>query len=160
MLRAAFIFMAVMAVSPAFAQNKEALCEFLPVKEHFVGADYVPGVDVHGNAVVPADVKAQANSYVDVIKIPVTLDLAADFADVLPQGAEMDAQLTMIEIQKDSKVLVNGNDITDRAYAYCNKEPFDIHSASVEPEQVVIPEPIVVPEQKPEKEEIIWGEAY
>ena len=160
---ACFLVILVAMTSLAFAQNNTALCEFLPVKEHFVGADYVPGVDVHGNAVVPADVKARSNEFVDVIRIPITADIAENLAVglALPDNVEMDAQLGMVEIQKDSRVLVNGKDLTKEVYTYCGKEPFDIHAASAAPE--TIPATPAVPETKPEQkepEDIIWGEGY
>lgn len=131
-----FILCTALVAMPisAHAAENQALCSFLPVKEHFVGADYVPGVDVNGKVVVPADVKAQANSYLDVIKVPVDIDLVENLqlGTVVPEGTEMIANFGMIEVYKDSKVLYNGEDISDRAYAYCGKEPFDIESAAAD----------------------------
>ncbi len=151
---------------PAYAESG-ALCEFLPVKEHFMGADYVPGVDVNGKPVVPADVKAQADSYVDIIKIPITIDLAQQLTQTLPQGTEMNAQVAMVEIHKDSKVIYNGQDVSARAYEICGKTPFNIEAASGEPEKVApAPAPVPAPApaaptaQESEKEEIIWGEDH
>lgn len=159
MIRAFFItLIMVTAAFPAWAQNKAALCQFLPVKEDFVGADYVPGVDVHGNAVVPADVKEQANGYVDVIRIPVTIDLAKGLNLPLPQGTEMNAPVSMVEVYKNSRVVINGKDITNDAYTYCGKTPFNIDAATVEPEKQP-PVPVTKP-AKPVKEDIIWGQGY
>ncbi len=166
----ALTVMVMSLASAAFAQENAsekqnmALCKFLPVKEHFVSADYVPGVDVKGNPVVPADVKAQANEYVDVIRIPVTVDMAQNLTQALPQGTEMNAAVAMVEIYKNSRVMMNGQDVTSAAYNHCGKEPFDIEKASVEkvqaPTMPAVPVTPVVPSVKPEKEEIIWGEGY
>jgi hypothetical protein len=81
-------------------------------------ATYTPGVDVNGNAVVPADLKAAAGAN-DVIKIPVTIDLAKSLTQNLPAGTEMDAAVSMIEIHKDGKVMYNGQDVTQQASAVC-----------------------------------------
>ncbi len=149
----------ILYVPEAMAQNSRAVCEFLPVREHFLGADYVPGVDVRGNPVVPADVRARANSFVDVIKIPVTLDLAQQVNGRLPSGLALEAGVGVLEIHKDSRVLYNGEELSGPVYAYCGKEPFNIEATLREPEPVKSPPP-AVPETKPEQEEIIWGEAY
>ena len=142
-------------IENAKAQDGKALCTFLPVKEHFVAADYVPGVDVNGNAVVPANVKQQSDAFVDVIKVPVNIDLIETMGiDVaVPDGTEMQGTFGMVEVYKDSTVKYNGTVITEQAYVYCDKEPFDIHNASAEK----LPEPKVKPEVK-EKEVIIWSE--
>ena len=158
----------ILAGNTAHADNTKALCEFLPVKEHFVGADYVPGIDVHGNHVVPADVKAGANEFVDIIRIPITYDIASSLGAELsvPEGVELDAAIGMAEIHKNSKVLINGKDVTSNSYEYCNKEPFNIEAASVEPAPRIedmdsqAKGDMVLPDNKPVKEEIIWGESY
>lgn len=151
-------FVAVITAAPAWAQNTEAFCQFLPVKENFVGADYVPGVDVNGNPVVPADVKSRAKEFVDVIRIPLTIDLAKQLGQTVPEGTEMKAPLGMIEINKNSTVTLNGEVITDQAYKLCGKTPFNIDAATVEPEKKA-PSP-KVPDKKPDHEEIIWGQGY
>jgi len=150
------LFMLAAFTLPARAGNQEALCEVLPVKENFVGADYVPGVDVNGNPVVPADVKASANDILDVVKFPVTVDLAQQLNQQLPPGTEMDAPVAMIEVHKNSTVTYNGQDMTAEVYALCDKEPFNIEAANTAPEPVT-----PVPGPKPAaKEEIIWGEGH
>lgn len=64
-LMALFVFVS----APAFAQNDLALCRLRA--QHVAAADvtYKPGVDVHGNPVVPADLNAVPNMVPDVIKI-------------------------------------------------------------------------------------------
>jgi hypothetical protein len=99
---------------PAFAQDSQALCKLM--------ATYRPGVDAQGNPVVPADINA-AVSQNDVVKIPVTVDLAKSLTQNLPAGTEMDAAVSMIEIHKDGKVLYNGQDVTGRATAICGSAP-------------------------------------
>lgn len=165
-MKAALAVIALMlAAVPARAQDLGTLCELLPVKEHFTGADYVPGVDVHGNPVVSADVKAQAADMLDVIKIPVTIDLAQQIGQPLPAGTEMQAQVAMIEVHKDSRVVYNGQELTTQVYALCGKQPFDIEAAAGEPQKVApepepAPEPETKPIQEPVEDDIIWGEGY
>lgn len=141
------------------AQVNNAMCEFLPVKEHFVGADYVPGVDVDGNPVIPADVKQQADRYLDVIKIPVNIELVRNMGldAVVPAGTEMQGNFGVVEVHKDSTVKYNGEVITTQAYAYCGKQPFDIENAIPEPDTQ--PEPAAEPQElvEGEKEDIIWA---
>lgn len=159
--------MTAMAV-PAWAQSRETLCGLLPVNERFAGADYVPGVDVSGKPVVPADVTAQAPGMIDVIRIPVTIDLVQQLGQQLPAGTEMDAQVAMVEIYRDSRVVYNGQDLTPQAYALCGKQLPDIEAAAGEPQKVTPPPAAPVSKGEPEppvqeqepEDEIIWGEGY
>lgn len=140
----------------AWAQNKEALCQILPVKEYFAEADYVPGIDVNGNAVRSADLKPASGNFIDVIKIPVTIDLAEQLKQPLPVGTELNAPVGMIEIYQKGRVVFNGNDVTNEIYTLCGKESFVLEKA-----EHVQEEPIVQSEEPAElKEEIIWGKGY
>ncbi len=149
-----FVLMTTFIVAPAWAQNKEALCQILPVKEYFTSADYIPGVDVHGNPVVAADINAKAENFIDVIKIPVTIDLAAQLNQALPVGTELDAPVGMIEIYQTGRVVFNGKDLTSEIYALCGKKP-----ESEQPVAKPVPVPVIHPVKELE-EEIIWGEGY
>ena len=99
-----FVLLTALLVFPISAQGAEnqALCTFLPVQEHFTDANYVPGVDVHGRPVVSADIKAQAGNSVDVIKVPVDIDIVQNLGlgTVVPEGTEMMANFGMIEVHK------------------------------------------------------------
>lgn len=83
-----------------------------------VGADYVPGVDVHGNAVVPADL----NGGIDFppVVIPITVDLAQRFGISLPAGVELKPDVGQMEIFQDGRILFNGRDISEKIRTYCD----------------------------------------
>ena len=168
-----FILFTALLTLPITAQaaDNQALCTFLPVQEHFTGANYVPGVDVNGKPVVSADIKAQAGNSVDVIKVPVDIDIVQNLGlgTVIPEGTEMMANFGMIEVHKDSRVVYNGEDISAQAYEYCGKEPFNIEETSIEglPEQKPVVQPkaevqpqTLDPETKPGvvegEDDIIW----
>ena len=89
--------------------------------KHTPDADvaYQPGVDVHGNAVTPADLPNQPQMKLpDKINIPLTLNLAKTLNlnisaypyNQLGQGTE--AQLGMLTVEGD-KVLFNDQPISD-----------------------------------------------
>ena len=172
-MRTLLLAAGIMAMAaPAWAQSRETLCGLLPVQERFAGADYVPGVDVNGKPVVPADVGAQAPGLIDVIKIPVTIDLVQQLGQQLPAGTEMNAPVAMVEILRDGRVVYNGQDLTPQAYALCGKHLPDIEAAAGEPQKVTPPAATPAPkaeaepapvapaqEQEPE-DDIIWGEGY
>lgn len=150
-----FILFTALLMLPISAQaaDNQALCTFLPVQEHFTGANYVPGVDVNGKPVVSADIKAQAGNSVDVIKVPVDIDLVQNLGlgTVVPEGTEMMTNFGMIEVHKDSRVIYNGEDISSQAYEYCGKEPFNIEETAVEglPAQKPVMQPQADDQPKP-----------
>lgn len=83
------------------------------------GADYVPGVDADGNAVVPADLEQQIPAIFDPIIIPVTVDLADRYGLTLPPGVELKPEIAWMEIYRDGRVLYNGEDVQGRIKAAC-----------------------------------------
>lgn len=153
-MRRLAVFILMMAFMPcaAWADTDSAVCQFLPTRQNVQGADYVPGVDVHGQSVVPADVTSRAPDYIDVIRFPVTLDLARQLSQDLPEAMEMNAPMAMIEIHHDGFVEMNGHDLSNAVYAYCNGD-----LPAVKEDVVVAPEPAAA---EPESEEIIWGEEH
>ena len=114
-------------VSPASAQDQKILCRILPAyvpSGDVAPADYVPGVDVRGKAVAPADLHAAHQ--IDVVRIPLTLDLAREISQYEPAqwdfgGLGADARLGMLEIHSDGTVLYDGADLSTAAYAVCGK---------------------------------------
>ncbi|MCB9973878.1 MAG: hypothetical protein H6854_04890 [Rhodospirillales bacterium] len=120
------IFLLVMFSSPAQAievtyshQMCRLLAEYTPDK----GVTYQPGVDVHGNAVAPADINGGgAFQLPEIIKIPLSVDLAQRFG--LPDftDGELSAQLGVLEITKDGRVLQDGRDLTAQAKVICRSD--------------------------------------
>ncbi len=161
------VILIVTSAAPAAAQNRAVLCRLLPVKHDAVGADYVPGVDVNGKPVVPADVNTPVKPFVDVVRFPVTVDLAQQLNQQLPPGTELDAPVAMIEIHKDGRVLYNGQELSEEVYDLCAKELVVSKEAVEEPQAIAPEDPPVIEQhtaptqaQQSEQEEIIWGEGY
>ena len=107
-----FVIFAVFLVilAPAHAQTTlqitESDCSQLVTHVASSDVSYRPGVDVNGNAVVPADLNAQPQIAVpDVISIPVTIDLATNLGINTP----FLARPTVGEVQttRDGRVTFN-----------------------------------------------------
>lgn len=105
---------------PVFAQDANlTLCKLRSQHVAAPNTAYQPGVDAQGRAVAPADVSASPSAVPDVVRIPMTVDLAQRLGSV-PAGAEMKAATGMIEIYKDGRVSFNGQDMTEVAVVLCD----------------------------------------
>ena len=148
-MRLAFLIFLFLFPAVAHAQDNAALCAFRAAHKA-PSAAYQPGVDVHGNPVVPADLNAPLPGYVpDKINIPVTIDMAQQLHMPLPSGTKLEADAGMIEIYMTGKVMYNGQDITEQTQALCAGQP--VPDAKKEPELLASPK---------KDEEIIWGEGH
>jgi hypothetical protein len=130
---------------PALAQDKNTVCRLLTPggKSTAVAppsANYVPGVDVGGKPVVPADVNAAPASIIapDKIRIPVTISVLQGLQ--LPPGTKLDAEAGMVEVFMNGKVMYNGQDITPQTYAACGMQ--------APAEAVTAPQPVVPAQQQ------------
>lgn len=149
-------------IGSAYAQNIAPLCDVLEAYQALaapVGAAYVPGVDVHGKPVVPADLNA-VPGVPDKVSVPVTIDMVQRLNMPVPAGMKLDSGWGVIDIYKDGRVLYNDRDLTDPARSACGQPAAP---AQTEP-QVLNTEPKPVVEQVPKgragDDEIIWGEGY
>jgi len=123
-----FILLFIMALFPvsAFAQDTAtaevpALCQIIKQRASTDGAVYVPGVDVKGNAVTPADLNAPILGLPDVITVPLDLSLQNKLQSLDDLGFDADASLGMAEIYPDGRVSINGQDVTSQTAAICAK---------------------------------------
>lgn len=89
-------------------------------QQGIAGADYVPGVDVHGKPVAPADLSGGMPAMNPVV-IPVEINLAQRFGLVLPNGVEMKPEIARIEIFQDGRILYNGADVSQRIHSTCEQ---------------------------------------
>lgn len=152
--RTACLLLALSILAPAAgAQEKEALCALLPQEGQ--GAAYVPGVDVHGAAVVPADLPA-AGAGGEAVGIPVTIDLARQLGATLPVGTEMKIPVAVVEVRRDGRVVYNGNDVTGRAYAACGKTPPAPQKETASPSPCGEEAPAPQPRTTERKGDIVW----
>ncbi|MBI4031438.1 MAG: hypothetical protein HY370_07145 [Proteobacteria bacterium] len=140
--------------TPAYAQGDAALCQFWKHINAAPPAAYQPGVDVRGNPVAPADINASSSSFLPSrITFPVNVDLAQALNLPLPAGTQFDANMGMIEVYTDGRVLYNGQDMSAQTQAFCAGDPVP-QAAKKEPETLV-----GQPEKKAD-EDIIWGEGH
>ncbi len=82
------------------------------------GAEYVPGIDVHGNDVAPPELGGDGNAEdFDIITIPLEIDLAQRYGLILPNGLELKPQIGTLTIPADGAMKYNGavisNDVKD-----------------------------------------------
>ncbi len=139
----------VTSAMPSMAQDANlALCKLRSQHVAAPNTAYQAGVDAQGRAVVPADVSATPKVVPDVVRIPMTVDLAQRLGSV-PAGAEMKAATGMVEIHKDGRVSFNGQDMTEVAVVLCDgKVPTTAAAPAAVPAQeavAVAPAAPVVP---------------
>ena len=106
----------VLAGEPKMAEQPppedlQAFCHFYIVHEPTPDVAYQPGVDVHGNPVVGADIDPPAA----VLTAPTEFSLSIDLADYLgiarPQGVQMETKAIPMRLE-DGRVLVNGQPLS------------------------------------------------
>ena len=109
----------VSATSAATAQITVEITEqdCSQLVQHVASADvaFKPGVDVRGNAVVPADLNGpQQIPAPDVITFPLTLDLADRLGISLGDGVDILARPVIgdVAITSDGRVFFNGQPLT------------------------------------------------
>lgn len=111
----------ILLVSSFDAQASDAVCRILEREARVAPANYVAGVDVNGKAVASADINAAPQIVPDVIKVPLTVDLAKRVASLTDQAGLLEAPLGMVEIHKDGAVRYNDEDWTTPMKALCGQ---------------------------------------
>lgn len=81
------------------------------------GADYKPGVDVHGKPVVEADLTPNAVTAPDKVSFNVTIDIARYLGISAPTGLEGEAVMGRIDVDKAGHVSFNGKPLEGEAEA-------------------------------------------
>lgn len=83
------------------------------------GVAYVPGTDVNGNQVTPADIyPAPPLPVADPIIIPLTIDLAQRY-DLDTDGVDLDYMQGVLEVFKDGRVYYNGQQVGEENLTAC-----------------------------------------
>jgi hypothetical protein len=171
---------------PAFAAEVQLPPECRVLPEHKAAADvnYQPGVDVHGKAVVPADVNSNPMGMNQTIVVPLTIDLAQRLQGMNVQGLNLETTLGFLEFSPDGRVTYDGQDLTTQVHVLCSGKgvetvaspppvtdrqtpPDVLKSAPVKeikpapPKPVIPPAPAQQPAPKPvEKGELLQGQDY
>lgn len=107
---------------PFAAQAKtqsDAVCKTLTKYKKVNNVTYQPGVDVNGNAVVPADANEPPMIIESVTRVPLTVNLAQRLFHLQGTGIEMDGDFGLLEIHPDGRVLYGDQDWTSDIKAVC-----------------------------------------
>lgn len=117
------IFSLVLFSSVAYAEQMslKTICNNpIHQKKPTVSADYVPGVDIHGNTVAPADLNDRASPYIkNPILIPIEVDLAQRFGLNLPLGVELKPTVADLEIYQDGRIKYEGRELKQDIETLC-----------------------------------------
>lgn len=111
-LLASVVAAAAQAAEPGYLELDRRACDSLVEHVPDAGVAYQPGVDVHGNPVVPADLNPPI-AIPEVFLIPLELDLYDTFG--LPDDPtllEGDVLLGTVRLEGD-RVTYNGQELTD-----------------------------------------------
>lgn len=127
-----FLLTLIIAMPAMAADNNNAVCRTLVKHKPADNVIYKGGVDVHGNAVVPADVNAAPMPTPQVVKVPLTIDLAKRVAALQGTGVQMENNMGMVEIHSDGKVMYNGQDWTEPMMTLCGESYAVIEKTAVE----------------------------
>lgn len=112
------LFISTYAHAQSPSQN--VLCMKVDEVQEKISADYTPGVDVHGNPVAALDINDYSHILPNTIQIPIVVDLAERLSVDLPAGTQLEAPIQTVEIQRDGRITMNGEDITKTAQALCS----------------------------------------
>lgn len=94
----------------AMAQDiviEEEYCQYLTEYEQPVGVEYQPGVDVDGNAVVPADIQATQITPPAVIEFNIAVDVAEYIGLPTQPGIETISNMGTIQVA-NNQLYFNG----------------------------------------------------
>ena len=112
--------MAALVISTSAQAQTSTVCRVLEKSNSVVSATYKPGVDVHGKAVVPADVNgAPTMALPAIIKVPLDIDLVKRISILKGKNITLDAPMGMIDIHQNGKVTYNDQDWTASVMSIC-----------------------------------------
>lgn len=116
----AFLFF-VESVHARTINSADTFCRVVANHQKGSDVDYKPGVDVRGNAVVPADINPPMQVGETPLVIPIEIDVLNRLELFGVDGLEADAQMGQIEMFQDGSVTFNGQDITMDTIAICSE---------------------------------------
>jgi hypothetical protein len=120
------ILLAILFLLPVTAhadgeiKDEKELCRVLQTHNN-KGAEYVPGVDMRGKSVVPADTASTSGFMNNPIVIPITIDLAQRYGLALPSGVKLKPDVASLKIYDDGRIAYNDQDITKKVVTSCDK---------------------------------------
>ena len=131
---------------PVFAQSDNVLtnyCYRLADYQQDTGVNYTAGVSADGYAVVPADINASPDINT-AFAVPLTIDLAERY-NLPTRGLELNATFGELAFDGQSRVTLNGQDITQQYVALCEGEDSQGNRFSTETVNEVAAPSVVAP---------------
>ncbi len=128
------VILIVGMMSVVLADDKPTACRIIDNQTPSNDVAYQAGVDVYGNAVVPADLNSTGFKLPKIIKVPLNINLA-ERMNILVYGLDLEAPLGTLEIHHNGRVTYNGEDWTAPMATLCGQ------SHKVEQEAIVIEAP-------------------
>ena len=120
-------FLCILFVLPSNLHAKDqsdvrTICDHVKQTQKNNSVDYVPGVDVHGNNVVSADMNPNAGSFLNnPVVIPVQIDLVERFGLDVPTAITLEPTITQIKIYPDGRIKYNDDDVSAHISESCQK---------------------------------------
>lgn len=109
---------------PAKDVSLYAVCALLkddPTKtENVAGAEYVPGVDVHGRKVKSANLDGDDSAGAQLYRFYLDIDLAERYMN-LPEGLSLESERIPLNISADGHVTLDEDDRTGELKALCKE---------------------------------------
>lgn len=138
-MRYILLFIGLFLFSPvANAGSQDAVCRTLVKHKPAGNVVYQPGVDVSGKEVVSAETGETKFEVPDVVKVPLTVDLAKRVYSLTGQDVLMETNLGMLDIHQDGRVMFGEEDWTEEIMTLCGQS-YVIR----ETVEVVEPQPII-----------------
>ena len=136
-----------------------------------VSAEYQPGIDVDGDAVVPADIGTTLDKSIYPLRIPLEMDILERFNVDLPEDFITEANIADIMVYEDGRVTYNGQDISAQLDELCVENKVIVTPSKTAPKTQTIqtPKPTtttsdgqveIEPLDPPQESEIIKGEYH
>ena len=126
-------FMSLPVQAEEISEEKPAVCKIAVQHKPASDVAYQPGVDASGNAVVPADLNAAPFKTPEIIKVPLSVDLAQRMNSLGNKGINMEAPLGMLEIHQDGTIRYNDQDWTAPVLTLCGESHKQTENAEVPP---------------------------
>ena len=104
-------------------KRKPALNKSILQKRPVSGAEYTPGIDIHGKAVTSADVSGSSKTVLNKpITIPIQLDLLEQSGVNLPEAIFSEAAIGEVQILGDGSVMFEEKEISDQIKIACEDQ--------------------------------------
>lgn len=115
------VFVPSFVIADENTPDFNVLCKYLDKEKPQIGiksvasADYVPGVDVHGRDVTPADVGGASPSFLnDPIIVPIEIDVLQRI------GIISESLIGDVKIHSDGRVILGKEDISKPVKSFCD----------------------------------------